>query len=62
MCELPERQADAAEVRDMCALISVPRFPNKEMIEAAYWASIDDDIAGVWEARVTCWLQQRELG
>jgi hypothetical protein len=45
-------------------MILVPRRPTKEMLDAAYWPNIDDDIEGLWEAMVDCWLrnQQGKLG
>jgi hypothetical protein len=43
-------------------MVLVPRAPTKEMVAAAYWASLDDDIPAVWEKMIEAWLrgQQRE--
>ena len=38
-------------------MVLVPRSPTKEMIEAAYYAALDEDAAGVWEAMIKRWIQ-----
>jgi hypothetical protein len=50
------RQADA----DM---VLVPRVATPAMVEAAYWANLDDDVAAIWEAMVKAALggEQRKL-
>jgi hypothetical protein len=46
----------SANINQDQEMVLVPRHPTKEMIEAAYWASLDDDIAGVWEKMIEAWL------
>lgn len=32
--------------------VLIPRVPTKEMIDAAYWAALDEDAGAVWEAMI----------
>jgi hypothetical protein len=40
-------------------MVLVPRRPTKEMIEAAYWAALDENAAGVWARMIEAWLQSK---
>lgn len=50
----------AADLDETPEMVVVPRVPTEEMIEAAYWANIDDDIIGIWQAMVDCWLETKQ--
>jgi hypothetical protein len=61
-CSSQPVQPDTPSCPDATALeavdlVQVPRRATKEMIEAAYWSNLDDDIEGIWEAMVDCWLR-----
>ena len=40
-------------------MVLVPRTPTPEMLEAAYYAALDEDAAAVWRAMVEAWLQAK---
>lgn len=40
-------------------MVLVPRRPTREMIEAAYWAALDEDAEGVWRHMIEAWLQSK---
>lgn len=36
-------------------VITVPRIPTREMLEAAWADAHDEDAAGVWASMITAW-------
>ena len=38
-------------------MVLVPKRATKEMIDAAYWAALDENAESVWGKMIDAWLQ-----
>jgi hypothetical protein len=41
-------------------LITVPRIPTRAMLEAAYWAALNEDAEAVWDSMIASWIQSNK--
>jgi hypothetical protein len=44
--------------QETAEMILLPRHPTKAMIEAAYYAALNEDAEGVWEKMIEAWIQE----
>jgi hypothetical protein len=43
---------------DQVEMVSVPRIPTKEMLEAAWADALAEDAGAVWKSMIEAWLSQ----
>ena len=52
--------ANIDQDKNQTEMVMVPRFPTKEMLDAAYWDANDEDAAGVWKSMIAAWLSSQQ--